>query len=272
MAARRVSRTTLIAILVSSAAALIAKAWLQTELISRGVATQTAADVAYLMVPLVLMALLFPLWCEERQFLCRQFRHLDLTVALVWRALAIGVLLRLLWWCQLVVGISFGFYTSAGTTAIAGPAFSFQCGSLRSIGLSVLVMMLIVPLIEEVIHRGYVQTAVARYGAVIAVLVSAMVFAALHRPSGMTFALFAGVVFGTQYWRSRSLWPSLISHATVNGLILIDWRCLSGQWNPGTEHIPLMVPGVSATILALVFCGCLFVLISGTVTGASPPR
>jgi len=59
-------------------------------------------------------------------------------------------------------------------------------------------------------------------------------------------------VFGIQYWKSGSLWPSLISHATVNALIQLDWRCLNGQWNPPAGALPLWQVGVPAALVLLV--------------------
>lgn len=272
MTAATVSRTSLLAILIATTAALVARSWLQIRLTNAGMTTQTAADLSYLVVPAILLIILFPLWPRERQFLGDRFRCSDLGAALVWRAIAIGVLLRILWWCQLLIGISLGLYQAADPDAITGPAFSFQCASPESVLLGLVVMALLVPVIEEIIYRGYVQTAVSRYGAVIAVIASAFIFAVFHRTGGMLYAMFAGVVLGAQYWRSQSLWPSLISHVTINGLILLDWRCLSGQWNPRPADVPIVLPAIVAISVALLSIGLLIMLLRRTTTGASPPR
>ena len=89
----------------------------------------------------------------------------------------------------------------------------------------------------------------------------------------IAFAFLAGLVFGTQYWITRSLWPSLISHATINGIIQIDWRCLSGQWNPMADDIPVVLPGLLAIGLFVVCIIALLAILRQMATEAKrPPR
>lgn len=255
MAARSIPRTTVVAVFVATVAALVARAWLQLRFVGEGVAPQTAADLSYLVVPVVLLVLLFPLWRVERSHLCSLFKPSALSLKVIISAILAGVLLRLLWWGQLVFGISFGLYRSSDSVAIADPVFSFQCPSPELVVLNLLVMSVLTPVIEEVTHRGYLLTAFRNRGMLQSVLISAIIFAVFHKTTTMPFALFAGVVFGVQYWHSESLWPSFISHCTVNTFILLDWRCLSGHWNPSYEDTPLWFPGVSSTVVMLV---CLF--------------
>lgn len=246
MTTRLVSGTTLTAVLVALLAALIGRAWLQVQLLQDGMSPGLAADLSYLFVVPVLVFLLFPLWRSQKPFLRDQLRRFDLTWRVAMRAFAIGLLLRLLWWAQVMAGASFGIYRSNDPDAIVGPVFSFQCAAPQNVILSFLVMAIMVPLIEEVIHRGYVMTALRHRGFIVSVLVSALVFMILHGFASWPFSFVGGLVFGLQYWATQSLWSSLISHATVNGLIQIDWRCLSFQWNPQTD-VPLMMPGLLAT-------------------------
>lgn len=257
MAARTISRTTVVAMLVATIAALVARAWLQLRLLSEGVAAQTSADLSYLVVPVIMMLLLGPLWRTEGPHLRSLLKLSALNLRLVVSALLAGVLLRLLWWGQLIFGISFGLYESSDPMAIAGPVFSFQCPSPELVGLSLLVMSVLTPLVEEITYRGYLLTALRNRGMPQAVLISALMFAVIHNLTATPFAFLAGVVFGVQYWYSRLLWPSFISHCTVNTLILFDWRCLSGYWNPHSDDIPVLFAGLSS---ALVMLGCLVAL------------
>ena len=257
MAARTISPTTIVAILVATVAALVARAWLRLQIVAEGLAAQTAADLAYLVVPVIMVVLLFPLWRIERPYLCSLFKLSALNLKLVVTAITVGVLLRLLWWGQLVFGISFGVFGTSDPVAITGPVFSFQCPGPELVVLNLLVMSVLTPVIEEITHRGYFLTALQNRGLLQAVVISALIFAVFHRLTSMPFAFLAGVVLGVQYWHSRSLWPSLISHCTVNTLILLDWRCLSGHWNPRSEDIPVWLPGVSS---AIVMLGCLVAL------------
>ena len=269
---KTISRTTLIAVLVAMTAALVARSVLQVQLLNDGVQRYLAADISYLLVPVVMACLLFPLWRTERPFLAAQFQLSDLSGRIVVRALTIGLLIRIIWWCQLVAGTSFGIYQSTESAAVVGPVFSFQCAAPAVVALGVLVMAVLTPAIEETVNRGYVLSALQRRGFLVSVIVSALVFAVFHRLGSWPFAFFAGLVLGTQYWSAESLWPSLITHATVNGLILIDWRCLSGQWNPRLEDLPVVQPGLIAMVIGIVCLGVLFVMLRKMATGAHRPR
>jgi hypothetical protein len=232
-----------------------------------------AADFSYLVVPLILMLLLFPLWRSEKAFLIRQFDRKELTWKLALSAIAIGALVRLLWWSQLIAGVSFGIYSSSDPNATVGPTLSFQCASPTIVLLGFIVMAILVPLIEEVVHRGYIQTALRHQGAIVSILLSALIFAVFHRLASWPFAFSAGVILGIQYWVTRSLWSSLISHATINGLIQVDWRCLSGQWNPGADELPLLLPGVTAVLVLMSSLLLLIFLIQRLATEArNSPR
>ena len=269
MIARTISRTTLVAVLVATAAALVARSWLQIRLVEDGIGQAVATDLSYLVVPPILIFLLFPLWRNEKSFLKSLFRRQDLTWTLALTAIAIGVLIRLLWWSQLIAGVSLGVYTHAGPDAIVGPVFSFQCASPSIVFLGFVVMAVFVPFIEEVVHRGYIQTALRRRGATTAILASALIFAVFHKLTSWPFVFSVGVVFGVLYWFTRSLWPSMIAHATINGLIQLDWRCLSGQWNPKPMDTPLLVPGITASVVFVACLLALLMLLRAVATGTS---
>jgi membrane protease YdiL (CAAX protease family) len=253
MADHQISRTTLAAVLLATTAALVARSWLQIELVQGGMQQILAEDVSYLVVPPILLFLLFPLWRNEKAFLKIQFRRQALTWRIAVTAIAIGVLIQLMWWSQLITCVSFGIYVSTDPDAIVGPAISFRCASPAVVFLGFFVTAFLVPLVEEITNRGYVQTALQKHGATLAVLVSATIFAIFHTLSSWPFAFFAGLLLGVQYWSTRSLWSSFISHATVNGLVQIDLRCLSVFWNPRLENIPILLPGLSS-IFVFVCC------------------
>jgi membrane protease YdiL (CAAX protease family) len=267
-----ISRTTLIAILVALTAALVARSVLQVQLLKDGLQPFLAADVSYLVVPVVLVGLLFPLWRTERPFLAAQFQLSDLNWRLVSRALAIGLLIRIIWWCQLVAGTSFGVYQSTESTTVVGPIFSFQCATPAVVALGVLVMGMLTPAIEETVNRGYVLNALRRRGFLVSVIVSALVFTVFHKLSSWPFTMFAGLVLGMQYWSTASLWSSLISHSAVNSLILIDWRCLTGLWNPRNEDLPILQPGLIAIGMGVICLGVLLIILRDMATGARVPR
>ena len=262
-----------VAVLVATSAALIGRAWLQVELLAAGFQKEYAADLSYLIVPPILLFLLAPVLYRDRSFLNQQFRREQLSPYLALNAILVGLLLRLVSWASLIAGISFGFYQNADPLAVKGPQFAFQCASIHVVALGFLVMTVMVPVVEEVAHRAYVQSALRRRGPIIAVSLSAMIFAVFHPPASWPFTFFAGLVFGIQYWNSGSLWPSLISHATVNALIQLDWRCLHGQWNPPASGLPLWQIGVPAICILLLASGSIVWLSCKKMhRGGLPPR
>jgi len=237
-------------VLLALILALFARAALELELRQHGYADAVAKDIAFLLVPPVLVILLWPVWRAHGSFIVGLFDRADLTIQVFLVALAIGTLARIAWWSQLIAGISFGLYANSRTGAIVGPTFDLACPPAIYLALGFAVMALAVPLIEEVIHRGIVQTAFIPHGAVIAIAASAVIFMLYHRPGSYPLVLAMGIVTGIQFHLSGVLWPSLITHMTYNGLLQLDWRCLKGSWNPPPESLPLLATG-SAAILVL---------------------
>ncbi len=268
----RIPRTTLVAVLTATIAALIVRSWMQVSLVDGGMPPVMAANVSYLLVPPLLLLLLFPLWRSERKFLGFLFRRRAMSCKLALTAIAIGTLLQALWWSQVVAGASFGLYKSDNPDAIVGPLVSYACTSPAAIVLGLLVMAVLVPLVEEITHRGFIQTALQQQTVVGSILVSATVFAILHELTVWPFALFAGVVLGVQFWATQSLWSSAITHATANVLVQIDRHCLSVTWNPRPENIPIWFPGLMGLIIFAASLTCLLLLLQKMTTGARAIR
>ena len=147
-------RTHLIAVLVALAAALVARAVLQLELREVGLQRQFAADLSYLVVPPLLAVLLFPVLKASRGRLRERFNTAHLNARLVINALALGALLRLAWWCHLIAGVSLGIYQNDVPDLVSGPVIVFRCPPAYLLATSVLVMSILVPLVEEIIHSG----------------------------------------------------------------------------------------------------------------------
>jgi membrane protease YdiL (CAAX protease family) len=77
--------------------------------------------------------------------------------------------------------------------------------------------------VEEMLFRGFLQTALERNGRPAkAIVVSAAVFAILHfNPWWMMQIFGLGVALGVMAWRSRSIWPGVVIHMTNNAVSLI---------------------------------------------------
>ncbi len=112
-----------VAVLIATVAALFARAWLQIELTNAGHDPELASDLAYFVVPPILLVLLLPVLLQDRHFIRARFRRRDLNLRTVLIAIAIGVLLRVAWHAHVVAGLAFGLYASppvtVGETAIA---------------------------------------------------------------------------------------------------------------------------------------------------------
>lgn len=261
MRAKRPVLKNIIAIMAATTAALFGRAWLQLELLQDGLQPDYAADLSYLVVPPVLLALLFPLLRDHKTLIVSLFSLQGLTLRLLLSAVTIGILLRLSAWCQLAAGVSFGLYRNVDPNAMSGPTFSFDCAAPHILALGFVVMALIVPVVEEVLNRGLIQSWLSHRGPVTAVVTSAFLFMLLHKRSTWGFAFVAGIVLGIQFWRTRSLWFSLVTHATVNSLIQIDWRCLHGRWNPPASQLPMWGVGIPSVLILAAAVSCIVCLL-----------
>ncbi len=243
--------THVVAALLALAAALLCRAWLQVTLETGGFDRTLAANLSYLVVPPVLLVLLLPVLRADRGFLCDLLHPGPVNLSLLLVAAAIGLLLRLAWWSQLVASVSFGWQSSTDPLAIVGPVARFSCPPAASMAVGIVVATLLIPPIEELIHRGYVQTRLHSRGPALAITISTLLFVVFHPTSGWGFALAGGAVLGTMYWTSGSLWPPIVTHSVVNLEPQITWRCLNLHWNPTADTLPLWSVGLPAT---LVFC------------------
>lgn len=90
-------------------------------------------------------------------------------------------------------------------------------GGMLSLILATVFLGIVTPLGEEFLFRGAVANALLRYGRIIAVVGSAIIFAVMH---GINFvfpaALIAGLVTAEIFRRSGSIWPAVVVHVVFN--------------------------------------------------------
>jgi len=242
----------ILAILLIQICQLFARSWLQIRLQASGYAPQLASELSYLLSIPLLLALLGPIVWQHREFLAKQLDTRSITLATLGATIAIGLLLRLAYWAQLIGFVALGLYTDDG--GVTGPLFSFACPPLPAVLRYLLVMALLVPLLEEIINRGFFLHGLLARGRAVAIIGSSVLFAAFHSPAGMPAAFVSGIVFAAMALRAQSLWPGIVAHATFNALIAFDWLCLNGQWNPDLADGPNLAIGM-ASLLAC--CGAL---------------
>ncbi len=84
------------------------------------------------------------------------------------------------------------------------------------------VVVFVAPAVEELTYRGLGFGLLAPYGAPLAILVTGLLFGLAH---GLLVALpvltFFGFAIGWLRWRSESIYPPMLLHATFNGAALI---------------------------------------------------
>lgn len=124
----------------------------------------------------------------------------------------------------LIEGLYFHFVTETNTQADFQAAA--QDGAL-SLAALVLTGALFTPFGEEVLFRGVIANALNRYRAWVAILASALIFAAVHGPSVIFLdAFMVGILTGWLFRQTDSLWPALATHAVYNGLHLFYYATL----------------------------------------------
>lgn len=262
----RLSRSTFSAIVLVLVFALFVEALLQRRLQEIGYPAIEARDRSVFVVPLLLWVMLWPVCRPHAGYLIGLFSAHRLTASAVFNAIAIGLWLRLAWWSQLVAGIAFGWTgdETGDKTGVRQLSIRVACPNPGDLALGLVGMAVLVPLSEELVHRGLIQSGLLDRGRCFAVVVSALVFAVFHDPSAYPFAFLSGIVLGVMLLQSGALWAPLIAHATYNTAAVIDWRCLSVVWYPDPAELPL--PGIgAAAVLILSTCVGATVLLLGSL-------
>ncbi|MCM1013010.1 MULTISPECIES: type II CAAX endopeptidase family protein [unclassified Brevibacterium] len=83
--------------------------------------------------------------------------------------------------------------------------------------LGLVLLGVLTPIGEELFFRGVVTTVLLRYGAIVGVVGSALLFTILHGvPQTMLSAFIVGLITGELRRRSGSVWPGIIAHIIFN--------------------------------------------------------
>ena len=99
----------------------------------------------------------------------------------------------------------------------------FLESSAWQVGVLAMLVVLVGPFFEELLFRGWLYGGLRQYwGDTKALVVSSALFAIIHADLWATPALFVlGMVFGTVYRRTGSLWSCILLHAMWNGTTFI---------------------------------------------------
>ena len=185
----------ILSILLFQTCALFAQSFAVVKLQDGGMPQSFAKDLGWLLVPLILGFLMFPVLRENWRTLKLQFRFRQLTMRLILVSVALGLTLRLAHWGGLIANASFHVFTAMTPESIIGPLFGFDCPDSGSIALAVLATVVLTPLLEETINRGFILQTLLPIGRLIAIAASAILFGIfMHRvpyrlqPSGGSFS------------------------------------------------------------------------------------
>ncbi|HUD97592.1 MAG TPA: CPBP family glutamic-type intramembrane protease, partial [Woeseiaceae bacterium] len=157
-----------------------------------------ANDLSYLIVPPILLVLMFPYLRMCKNSLRELFAPSRLTARVVVLSIMLGLVLRLTYWASLTLMIGTGLIKNDDPNAITGPILGFECVSLPVLVLSLAVMTVVVPVVEEVMHRGFILYKMMSRGTVPAIVFSAFYFAIVHESGTYIPAFFAGIVLAVQ--------------------------------------------------------------------------
>lgn len=226
-------------------------AWFRIRLMAAGYEPDYAKDLVGVLEFFLLAIMLWPVIEKNLSYVANLFAPRGLSVRLVATAIAIGVLARIAWWSQILARTSFGMQQNPNLTAMTGPDISFGCPPTQVISLGILVAVLLIPISEELVYRGLLQSYLFKYGAAVSAAGSATIFTLSHRPDSYVFVFAAGLIFGILFWNVRNLWVPIIAHGTYDGLVQLDWRCMRTVWNPSPADLPLIVPGIASTVILL---------------------
>jgi membrane protease YdiL (CAAX protease family) len=269
---RPVFRISILAIMLFQVCALFARSALELFLVDDGSDRAVANDLSYLVVPPILAALLYPYLREHRHALASLLRPCRLTLRLCCLSILLGFSMRVTYWAILTVLIWLGLIRNDDPGAIVGPVLGFACPPFLVLALSFFVVALLVPIVEEVINRGFLLHALLPKGTLVSVGVSACLFAVAHRTDTYLVALVAGLFLGVQALNSRTLWAPLLAHAAYNASAIFHWDCFQIIWNPPPSDPGLAaVTRVAAPIAILGTLTCCF-LVSKRAIEARPPR
>ena len=245
-------RAPIVAIMIFQFAALFARAFLETRLIDSGEPQPFAQDLSYLVIPPILIILMCPILRRHGSYLRSLLRRQDLTIRLIATSVLLGFALRMSFWGGLISFVSFGVLRNTDPNAVVGPVISFGCPDPGILVLSFVVVSFLIPATEEIIHRGLILPSLLHRGKILAIVLFSALFAIAHDPQAIAVAFLGGLFLGVQMMNYKTLWATLLTHATYNAMVILDSECLSTQWNPIDTTSAMVGTGLLAAALALV--------------------
>lgn len=128
-------------------------------------------------------------------------------------------------WAAIAVAWQFTPFNPVAHPNAPDPIIGLNSAFANNAFVTIIYVAILVPIVEEVFFRGMIITFLTNAThAIIAVLISALVFALFHiDPSYFSinqviYIFCLGTVFGTAAMVTRSIWPGVLMHALNNAL------------------------------------------------------
>jgi membrane protease YdiL (CAAX protease family) len=135
---------------------------------------------------------------------------------------------------------------------------------------SLLAIAVMPALCEEAVIRGLLLPSLrSRLPALLAVVLSSLVFALMHDAYRRPFTFAVGLVLGALRLHTGSLLPSLIAHATLNAMTFGAAPLLDDPEQPLPDPRPLL--GAALLLTGCALSAYLVRKTSSSLTGGTPP-
>lgn len=246
----------ILAILLFQFAALIVRSALDVQLRDKGFDPVLAENLSYLVVPPLFLLFMVPVWKQHGTLIMGLFKRKDLT----WRAAGTGFSLALvIWLAVLLTDIAISAYKIAyqhNSATGAHLKFGVMCEQYLHMTLGIVVTALIIPIIEEVVNRGFILHFLLRRGRLFAVFMSALLFAILHKPESFSYTFVAGVYFAYLTLNHATLWSATIAHSVYNLAVQVNKNCMNFEWTripSGGDVATASLCAAMAVLVLLVF-------------------
>lgn len=213
------------------------------------VAKYSSALFGFVLLGLLMTPILRSVWPP----LQRLFRRPDSWLRMAIPAVLFGTLLWLANALILLALATLDWIDLVDQAGSASPVYEFSCNNASVMYWSIPIMALCTPIIEETLNRGLIMHSVISKGRLYAILISSLLFMALHKPESYAAAFCFGVISAVQMLNWQTLWGPIITHGTFNCLAEIDRTCINGRWDPG--RLDWAFGGAPQTItLLLLLC------------------
>ncbi len=136
-------------------------------------------------------------------------------------------------------------------------------------GWAIITTVAMAPILEEILFRGVIQgSAMSRYGAMRAIIISSAAFALIHvMPQQVIYAFVAGLILGYIYWKTQSILSVIIIHAFNNGTAFIQKSIFGDEISNQTIRELIKndtLYWISYSIITILFITALIMLLQQT--------